>query len=294
MIRFDNERVVFLQDTIKKQKRRLAKAPSGYLRIAERGGKPQYYHVESKSQGPGKYLDSRQLDLAKKLAQKSYDKKVLRAAEQELKAWTMLASFFPDQTLEEIYGLLSPSRQSLVCPLLPTDEEYRKAWEAVDYEPGWFKKNEPEYWTDRDERVRSKSEQLIANLLYRLGIPYRYEYPIKIKVNGKTEIWRPDFMILDIKHRKEFFLEHLGMLDGPEYARNAFHKMMVYEQNGLYEGQGMYYSYETGGAPLDIRYVETVVRRVLSKETGGVPHFFSTSPAVETVELPDEFWGEPE
>lgn len=267
MIRINNERLVFLQDTIKKQKKRLAKAPAGYLRIAERDGKPQYYHVESKNRGPGKYLDSRQLDLVKKLAQKSYDKKVLRAAEQELKAWTMLASFFPDQTLEEVYGLLSPSRQSLVCPLLPTDEEYRKAWEAVDYEPGWFRKNEPEYWTDRGERVRSKSEQLIANLLYRLGIPYRYEYPLEVMVNGSKRIWRPDFTILDVRNRRELYLEHFGLLDDQSgrdnYARIAFRKMKVYEENGHFDGGDMIFSFETSKAPLDITYVERKVRRAL-------------------------------
>lgn len=283
-----------LQRLITKKKKALSQAPGGYLQITTSHGIPQFYRIMGERETGRTYLSKKDLGKVRELAQKSYDQKVLRVAEQELKAWNMLAKFFPSMTVEEVYRTLSPVRQKFVTPVIPTDEEFQEQWEAVTYEPGRFMDGAAVFMTDRGERVRSKSEQLIANLLYRLGIPYRYEYPIKIKVDGKTEIWRPDFMILDVRHRKEFFLEHLGMLDVPDYARVAFHKMMVYEQNGLHEGQGMYYSYETGGAPLDIRYVEAVVRRVLSKEQGGVPRSFSTAPAVEKVDLPDEFWGEPE
>lgn len=215
----------------------------------------------------GKYLKRDELNLAKQLAQKSYDQKVLRAAELELQAWQLLAKHFPSMTVEEVYQALSPARQKLVTPIIPTDEEYRKQWEAVTYEPGWFKADAAVYITDRGERVRSKSEQLIANLLYRLHIPYRYEYPIELNVNGRKRIWRPDFTILDVKHRKEFYIEHFGKLDDQEerenYARNAFDKMKVYEENGMYDGGCMIFSFETSKAPLDIQYVEMKVRRAL-------------------------------
>ena len=157
-----------------------------------------------------------------------------------------------------------PSRRSTKHP---TDDQYRKQWEAVTYEPGWFKADAAVYITDRGERVRSKSEQLIANLLYRLGIPYRYEYPIEVVVNGHKKTWRPDFTILDVKNRRELYLEHFGKLDDQEddgnYARNAFEKMKIYEENGMYDGGCMIYSFETNKAPLDIKYVERKVRRAL-------------------------------
>lgn len=249
------------------KEKHLKSAPDGYLKILNVKGIDRYYHVASRDRGTGDYIRGTNIQLAKALAQKSYDKKVLHAAELELQAWKLLASHFPNTTVEEVYETLSPARQKLVTPVIPTDDQYRKQWEEVTYEPGWFKADAAVYITDRGERVRSKSEQLIANLLYRLHIPYRYEYPIEVVVNGHKKTWRPDFTILDVKNRRELYLEHFGKLDDQEedgnYARNAFEKMKVYEENGMYDGGCMIYSFETNKAPLDIKYVERKVRRAL-------------------------------
>ena len=262
-----NKRRPFLHRLCKEKEKKLATSPDGYLKILNIKGKDRYYHLASKDRGSGTYLNKKHLDLAKQLAQKSYDLKVLKAAELELQAWQLLASHFPDKTFEEVYETLSPARQKLVTPVIPTDEQYRKQWEEVTYTPGYFKSDAPVYITDRGERVRSKSEQLIANLLYRLGIPYRYEYPIEVIVNGYKKTWRPDFTILDVKNRRELYLEHFGKLDDSDdtdnYARIAFGKMKIYEENGMFDGGCMIYSFETSKAPLDITYVEMKVRRAL-------------------------------
>lgn len=254
---------------ISQKTKALAKAPAGYLRICSTRGNDQFYQVlpGNGKKGVPVYLSKKDLRLAGKLAQKAYDKEVLSAAERELKAWNMLANFFPEHTVEEVYETLSPARQALVTPIIETDEEYRRRWEAVEYTPKPFQEGAKVFITDRGEQVRSKSEQLIANLLYRLGIPYRYEYPVRIKVNGSVRTWYPDFTILDLGNRKEIYLEHLGMLDDTReernYSVNAFWKMKVYEENGMYEGKNMLYSFETSAAPLDITYVEMKVRRML-------------------------------
>ena len=179
------------------KKKAIKAAPEGCLRITTNRGNYQYYHfINSKERQ--RYLSKKDFKLARKLAQKAYDKKVVSAAERELKAWNMLASFFPEATVEQVYESLSPARQALVVPIVPTDEQYRAEWEAVEYTPKPFKEGAKVFYTDRGERVRSKSEQLIANLLNRLGIPYRYECPIKVAVNGKVQTWYPDFTILDV------------------------------------------------------------------------------------------------
>lgn len=267
----NRQRIAGRQETLKrliqKKEKSIAQGPEGYLQITSSHGSIQYYQIIGDRKTTRTYLSKKDLSLAKALAQKSYDQKVLRAAEEELKAWNMLARFFPKMTVEEVYGTLSPARRKFVTPVIPTDEEFRKQWEAVTYEPGRFQDGAAMYITDRGERVRSKSEQLIANLLYRLGIPYRYEYPIEVLVDGHKRVWRPDFTILDIRNRREFYLEHFGMLDDQNdqdnYARNAFWKMKVYEENGHYDGGDMIFSFETGKAPLDITYVERKVRRAL-------------------------------
>ena len=271
--RFERRRVAqrkaFLVRLISLKTKAMAKAPNGYLKIAIKHGNDQYYQMlpGNGKKGIPVYLSKKDMKLAGRLAQKAYDKEVLSAAERELKAWDMLANFFPEHTVEEVYETLSPARQALVTPIIETDEEYRARWEAVEYTPKPFQEGAKVFITDRGEQVRSKSEQLIANLLYRLNIPYRYEYPIEVNVNGRTRTWYPDFTILDLRNRREIYLEHLGMLDDTReennYSAIAFWKMKVYEENGMYEGKNMLYSFETGAAPLDITYVEMKVRRML-------------------------------
>ena len=137
------------------KKKAIKAAPEGCLRITTNRGNYQYYHfINSKERQ--RYLSKKDFKLARKLAQKAYDKKVVSAAERELKAWNMLASFFPEATVEQVYESLSPARQALVVPIVPTDEQYRAEWEAVEYTPKPFKEGAKVFYTDRGERVRSK------------------------------------------------------------------------------------------------------------------------------------------
>ena len=76
----------------------------------------------------------------------------------------------------------------------------------------------------RGERVRSKSEILIANSLNEMNIQYRYEYPIRIS----NTTFYPDFYILNLRRRKEYIWEHFGRMDDIEYARNAIRKIRYF------------------------------------------------------------------
>lgn len=260
-------RISELQLIIASKEKALKKAPPGHLIICKSHGNAQFYHVvQEHGTKTQKYISKESMALAVALAQKSYDADVLKAAEKELRAWLALEKLLPDLCAEEFYALLPPLRQALVTPIQPSDEEYRKVWEAVTYKPGYFCPNAPVFITNRGERVRSKSEVLIANLLYLLGIPYRYEYPLEVMVDGRRQTWRPDFTLLDVKHRREVILEHFGKLDdtsSDNYALSAFRKMRIYEENGIFEGKNMVYSYETSRAPLDMVYLEQKLRRVL-------------------------------
>ena len=264
-------RIKTLSKTIRAIQKRTQNEPEGGLRISKSHGRTQYYRTFPQKRGKDTYMSCKDRKLIEQLAQKAYYHDVLKLAEQELKAWETLLDLLPAKTCEQLYSDLSNERKGLVKPITLTDEEYRRRWEAVQYEPGYFDPNKQSYITERGERVRSKSEQLIANLLYHLGIPYRYEYPITVIEDGRKKIKRPDFMILDVKHRKEFFLEHLGMMGDEDYVKRNLEKMKVYEENGLYEGQGMYYTFESDSVPIDLPAVKAKILRILSQPTGGLP-----------------------
>ena len=90
----------------------------------------------------------------------------------------------------------------MIEPIWIPDDEYVASWESQEYIRKEIKDDVPEFYTDKDERVRSKSEVIIANELNKAGVPYRYECPLVIhgiKIH-------PDFTILNVKKRKERFL----------------------------------------------------------------------------------------
>jgi len=82
--------------------------------------------------------------------------------------------------------------------------------------------------TRKGDLVRSKSEVIIANILIDLGISYDYEKPLHS--NSEPKDFRlPDFTI---KYEgEEFYWEHLGMIEDPEYKKEWKRKKKWYEEN---------------------------------------------------------------
>ena len=80
--------------------------------------------------------------------------------------------------------------------------------------------------TRRGEWVISKSEVIIANLLYESGLDYEYEVPLHY--HGYSCLL-PDFTIKI--GAKKYYWEHLGLLDKPDYVRRWKEKLHVYEKH---------------------------------------------------------------
>ncbi len=83
--------------------------------------------------------------------------------------------------------------------------------------------------TARGEAVRSKSEVIIANLLFAKGIDYRYEEPLEI--DGVTKY--PDFTIEDDNTGETYYWEHLGMLSDEGYRQKWLEKVEWFKAKGV-------------------------------------------------------------
>lgn len=232
----------------------LLNAPKGTLRVVCGAVETKYYKRENPKNTTGIYIPKKDIKIAKELAQKDYDEKVLQCVNQELKFISNTMMSMPKKFHEQVYEQLHPLRQTLIIPTREPDEQFIKKWEEFEYDKKLFDPDFPEYRTDKNERVRSKSEILIANLLNKLGIPYRYECPLKLKSIGSSNpnlTIYPDFTLLDKRNRKEVFLEHFGMMDNLEYVENVVLKLSTYESNGIYVGKQLLVTYETGKQPFN-------------------------------------------
>lgn len=102
--------------------------------------------------------------------------------------------------------------------------------------------------TDRGEKVRSKSEVIIANTLHNLGLDYRYEFPLEGSI--QTGVRRPDFVVFDMQH-KPILWEHLGMLHDDRYSKKWNEKLVWYEANGFVLGENLLITRDEADGSLD-------------------------------------------
>jgi predicted nuclease of restriction endonuclease-like RecB superfamily len=123
-----------------------------------------------------------------------------------------------------------------------------------------FSSNDPELYSENGERMRSKSEVMIANTLLHLGFPYIYEKPLKLKSYGTVY---PDFTLWDFQNSCEVYWEHFGMMDDPDYLQKALAKISDYEACGLMLGQRLIITFETMRMPLSSKPLENKLNYLL-------------------------------
>ena len=137
----------------------------------------QYFRVTAKTGRKGEYIPEEKMSLASAIAQRDYDAKMLAEIQRLRAALEKCVVKYDVSIAENLYAQLHPARRSLVTPLVYPNEDFVEHWSAVKYAGRDFDADGPVLMTARGERVRSKSEIIIADALFRRGIPYRYEYP---------------------------------------------------------------------------------------------------------------------
>jgi len=257
------EEIKSLEKIVKQAKEQLKTAPKGHLRVRKWNGAVEYYYNDGdkESSGNGRYLRKREENLARDIAQKDYDIRVIKNAEERVKAICTFLNKYEKTSLKTLYEKTNPCRRELINTPIISDEEYVRRWQKIEYSGKDFSDDIQEIITEKGERVRSKSEKIIADKLYALGISYRYEYPLVLE--GNIKIY-PDFTILKMPEREEVYLEHFGMMDDLEYVDSVMYKLNTYERNGIYLGVNLLITHETSRVPLNTRALDGLLRKMFS------------------------------
>ncbi|MEI6285232.1 MAG: ATP-dependent RecD-like DNA helicase [Bacillota bacterium] len=114
--------------------------------------------------------------------------------------------------------------------------------------------------TLKGELVRSKSEVIIANMLYEGGIVYEYEKELDLKEDGFKI---PDFTVDDAESGKLFYWEHCGMMADNLYRSRWEDKKAVYEKHGIIEGKNLIVSYDDINGSIDSVAIRLLIEKFL-------------------------------
>lgn len=247
------ERLCELENVLKKKKEGYKKNSAERLRIIKKGKSFQFYKIEKGKKSI--YLPKKNWNEIKRLAQKSYEKKVVSKLERQIKLLKGTIKKLEIHNIEKVYERASNERKKLISPVTFPEELIKEKWEQIKYTKKEFWNNSTEFITSKNERVRSKSELIIAESLIKNNILFHYEYPIKIN----NAVFYPDFCCYNINKRKTIFWEHFGMMDNLEYLNKAIEKIKFYQENNFQIGTDVVFTMESSSVPISSKQIEKVI-----------------------------------
>lgn len=227
--------------------------PHGKLRCTSSNGTDQFF-VD------GKYMSKKNTEIVRSIAQREYYEEIIPVLRNTIRKLQMIEKLYDNHTLENCYNRQCDARKKLVVSAIMTIDEIIKQFNEEKYEPGIFEEHDKtEFYTIKGERVRSKSEMIIANELYRYNVPYHYKMPIQLQYWGKLVTRRPDFTVINPRNGKRYIYEHLGMMDNLDYVEANMKKIELYEKNGYLIGRNLVLTHETSKQPLNIAIVDSYI-----------------------------------
>lgn len=215
--------------------------------------------------GNRRYLQKSDLRYAQKAALRQKYEHEIEDLECEIKACRKFLDHVQSHggNLEKFLEKNGRGLSKLLGENLVPDDAYVSAWLSSDYEKSLSHPENLRISTSQNFIVRSKAEALIAEGLFQLKIPARYE---QIHVFGGERI-AADFTILNPYTHEEKLIEYFGMMDRPEYRESFLHKMAVYTRAGIVCDRDILCFYETPDSAIDIKYIRMRLENFIS---GGV------------------------
>lgn len=214
-----------------------------------------------------KYLNKKDIednrDLILALANKPYLVNLEKLLIKRLKQFNKILEDYSDSELDDLYEKIPNSRKLYIVPLRSTYGQKLENWKKSEFIGKPFSKGTLEIYTKKDERVRSKSEKIIADMLYDKNIEYKYECPLILEENRQIY---PDFTFFNPNGDGEIYWEHFGMMDNEEYANNAIKKIDLYAKSGIYLGQNLIVTFESSKKSIDTKIVNSYIDNYLVRK----------------------------
>lgn len=231
-------------------------APGGHLKCCKRGPFRYYYIIKTQDgKRRSEYIPLNQMRIAKELAMRDFRilKRSILARDLERLAQVMDGCFgFSDIMAAKA---MNPDHFELIKETLFPVEDELKAWQEASYDRNGRYPEMLVQPTLSGIMVRSKSESMIADQLFRRGIPFRYE--AQLFIEGRE--FYPDLTIMHPKDRRTLIWEHFGLMSSESYRASTFRKLALYSEAGYEIGKDLITTFEWEDAPLDPSLVSALI-----------------------------------
>lgn len=199
------------------------------------------------------------------------------------KIWRLQVKRFA-QAMSEVIRNNIEVKQKLLDELLPDTEDavmarihkaYRpnakfkpegKADKKIVQSENPYKRDQLNIQTSFGLYVRTKSEMIIAELLYSLGIEFYYERQLTLHVlrNGEwvQKHYYPDFTII-LSDGSTIYWEHKGMMSNVDYVQRNVQKCVDYNMNGIFQSHNYIVTEEGPDNQLDYEGIKRIVLELI-------------------------------
>lgn len=250
-----------LEQELKAVEVELKYLPKGRLVCEKQGGKYRFVkelYVDKKRRRKNLKPDDPELTglVRRRIFEAKYERlkesvKALKAAAAGVKDFNLNFVLF------ELKKTLPALDDNVISAALSDGEP--DSWAAASYDKLSYQ-DERTVWhtTTFGLRVRSKSELLIAEMLHKYNLPFRYEQMLYFDNSSLA----PDFTIKR-SDGKLFYWEHEGLTDSQDYLNRQLKKSQIYAMNRIVPWNNLIVTYDNADGVIDLRIVESEIRNKL-------------------------------
>lgn len=233
----------------------LESMPKEDLRCARNGKNYKWFCMKKGCDAT--YLPKSNREFAEKLALKKYYENRYEELSHQVKALK-----YYEHQMNKVEGkaedmLKHEEWGKLLEPVRSVQREDLKMWMEEKYEGGAGHPENLIHKGSQGKYLRSKSEVIIDMMLYKYGIPFRYED--KLVFDNGTGIY-PDFTVRHPITGEKIYWEHFGLMDKQEYRDGVYKKIRLYCDNGIIPSINLIATFETSDHPLDVEMVEKIIK----------------------------------
>ncbi len=226
--------------------------PEGRMFMSNRGDKQYYYDAESHD-----YIGRVDNKEVAGKQQRYFLEKSISIMENNIKAADKYLKNFKDYMPEAVMDSLPGAYKFSTLEGLPKIVAFADGenWGNQHYDRSMKYPEHLIHKTMKGDMVRSKSELIVADILYQRRIPYHYEEPMLL--GGKEIV--PDFKIAVRSENRFKYLEHCGMLGDPGYCNSLVWKMQQYMRYGYVPWKDVIFTFDNMDGSIDTMTINRII-----------------------------------